>query len=161
MKKILLTLFVLSFISYVSGQSPLEGACQNPVSSYPCLDYSPEIIFEPTDLPTPPPPGCFDWTVGSYRVAIKKSSGTNSCLNDYITHTQIRSPFYPAICNANFQAPIDGQINSKHLWLVPATQTTGSAENLRADRDMFPSQGWVLLFETMGRHAFLSNGDKE
>jgi hypothetical protein len=151
MKKLFVILIVALFSVKCLAQTQLEGACGFTNTQNPCSELSPPILN-----PNTGEYGCFDWTVGLYRVAVLKTAATSNCLNSEVTHDEIRSPFYPQICNVTFPIPIDGQLNTKHFWLVDGEQMTGNAENRREDRDMYPSQGWVLLYESMGRWAYNS-----
>jgi len=160
MKKIISTMLLWTISYIVHGQIILEGVCNTPVTNQPCFESSPNIITVPTNSYPAPALGCFDWTLGYYRVSLKKG-GNSQCLDEYINHKEIRSPFYPNNCSVTDNRPTVGQQNTQNFWFVPEFQITGSSENNREDRDMYPSQGWVLLFEAMGRWAHKTTGEKD
>lgn len=142
---IILVIFYLSTLS-IFAQSAQEGACGPYTPQTICDELSPPPL-NPVTLDY----GCFDWTVPMYRVAIKKQNGNANCVTDPVTLTEIRSPFYPMLCGVPNANPTEGQVNTSHFWEVSGSQVVGGSVIDRNNRDMFPSQGWVLLFDSFGR----------
>ncbi len=148
MKRIYSIILVVFTTFNLIAQSSFEGAC-GLNSTNPCIEFTPLSIDDNA---------CFDWTRGSYRVSLKKTGGT-ACLDEEVSHKVIRSPFYPKECGNISDDAISGQVNTSQLWLVPANQVTGNSELKHMDKDMFPSQGWVLLFSKLGKWKYVLNSE--
>jgi hypothetical protein len=148
MKRIitLILLYLNTFSLFAQSLPEQEGACGSYTPNSICNELSPPPL-NPITLDY----GCFDWTAPKYRVAVNRQDGNSNCVTNQVTLTEISSPFYPLLCGVPSSTPVEGQVNTSHFWKVSGDQVVGSPVVDRNDRDMFPSQGWILLFESLGR----------